>query len=157
LGGVRVLALALVAAWSLGVAPPFSSGAASGLFENPRLGYTLGIPPGWQASVRPADAVAVITSLPVPNRNDNPERIRMQQGGVYIWIGEYRDVRTSGVPRRPTRIQLGERQAYACGFGEGYMLYFTDHRRLIQAFVKLGPSTGKRTALAVLNSLRVTQ
>jgi hypothetical protein len=44
----------------------------------------------------------------------------------------------------------------ACGFGEGYMLYFTDHGRLLQVFVKFGPSTGKRTALAVLNSLRVT-
>jgi hypothetical protein len=33
---------------------------------------------------------------------------------------------------------------------------FCDHGRLLQVFVKFGPSTGKRTALAVLNSLRVT-
>jgi hypothetical protein len=154
--GVRALPLVFVAGWSRGVAPPLGSGTPSRLFENPRLGYTLRTPAGWQASVRPADAVAVITSLPVPNRNDNPERIQLAHGGVYIWIAEYRAVRTSGIPRRPTRIQLGEKQTHACGFGDGYMLTFVDHRRLIQVFVKLGPSTGKRTALAVLNSLRVT-
>jgi hypothetical protein len=152
---VRLLALVLVAAGALGVPPPLGSGTASAFFESPRLGYTLRVPAGWQASVRPADDVAVITSLPVSNRNDNPERIRLLHGGVYIWIAEYRGVRASGVPRRPTRIQFGMKQAHSCGFGDGYMLYFTDHRRLIQAFVKLGPSTGERTALAVLNSLRV--
>lgn len=146
----------LVAAWSLGVAPPLGSGAPSALFENPRLGHTLRIPVGWQASMRPADGVTVITSLPVLNRNDNPERIRLPRGGVYVWIFEYRSVRVSGVPRRPIRIDLGEKQMHACGFGEGYMLYFTDHGRLLQVFVKFGPSTGKRTVLAVLNSLRVT-
>jgi hypothetical protein len=153
---MRLLALVLGAA-ALGVPPPLGSSTASTLFESPRLGYRLRTPARWQASVRPADAVAVITSLPVPNRNDNPELIRLPHGGVYIWIAEYRGVHASGVPRRPTRIQLGMKQAHSCGFGDGHMLYFTDHRRLIQAFVKLGPSTGERTALAVLNSLRVTR
>jgi hypothetical protein len=145
----------LVAA--LSVPPQLAPGAASALFESPRLGYTLRTPAGWQASVRPADAVAVITSLPIPNRNDNPERIRLPQGGVYIWIAEYRGIRATGIPRRPVRIQLGQKRAHACGFGNGYMLNFTDHGRLLQVFVKLGSATEKRTALAVLNSLRVMQ
>jgi hypothetical protein len=78
------------------------------------------------------------------------------RGGVYIWIFAYRGVRVSGVPRRPIRIDLGEKQMHACGFGEGYMLYSRTTAWLLQVFVKFGPSTGKRTALAVLNSLRVT-
>jgi len=37
------------------------------------------------------------------------------------------------------------------------MLRFRDRGRLLQAFVKLGPSAGGRDALAVLNSLRATK
>jgi len=151
---MRLLALVPLAA-ALAVPPPPGSGTTSALFESPRLGYTLRIPAGWQASVRPGDAVAVITSLQVPNRNDNPERIRLPHGGVYIWIAKYRGIRASGVPRRPTRIQLREEQAHSCGFGNGDMRYFMDHGRLIQLFVKLAPFTSKHTAGAVLNSLRV--
>jgi hypothetical protein len=154
---VRLLALVVVTAAALGVPTSLGSGTASNLFESPRLGYTLRTPAGWQASVRPADDVAVITSLPISNRNDNPERIRLPHGGVYIWIAEYRRVRATRISRRPVRIQLGEKRAHACGFGDGYMLNFTDYGRLLQVFVKLGPSTGKRTALSVLNSLRVTR
>jgi hypothetical protein len=37
------------------------------------------------------------------------------------------------------------------------MLHFRDRGRVLQAFVKLGPSTGGRDALGILNSLRVTK
>ena len=154
---MRVLVLGLALAASLSFAQPVGSWGASGVFENPRLGYTLRIPAGWQASVRSADDAAVITSLPVPNRHDNPERIRLPRHGVYIWIFDYGRVRGSGFSPRPVRIRLREKQMHECGFGEGYMLRFTEQGRLMQAFVKLGPATGKSTALAVLNSLRVTK
>jgi hypothetical protein len=156
--GVRLIALGLVvlaASW-IGVARPADSAAASRLFESPRLGYTLRTPSSWEASVRPGDEdVTVITSLRVPNRNDNPERIGLRRGGVYIWIAEYRGVPMIGIPRRAAGIQLGEKRAHACGFGEGYMLRFADHGRLIQAFIKLGPFASEGAALAVLNSLQI--
>ena len=48
--------------------------------------------------------------------------------------------------RRPTRIELGDKQVHSCGFGEGYMIRFTDHGQLIQAFVRLGSSWKGRRA-----------
>jgi hypothetical protein len=153
---VRVVALVLVVAGSLTIAPPVRSDAASRVFGSPSLGYTLRTPTGWLASIRVPDGAVVVTSLAVPNRNDNPERIRLPRGGVYIWIADWGRVGGDGFPRRPTRIELGEKQVHSCGFGEGYMIRFRDHGQLIQAFVRLGPSTGKGAALAVLNSLRVT-
>jgi hypothetical protein len=147
----------LVVAGALAFSPCLGSGGASVGFGNPRLAYTLRIPAGWKASVRRVDGVTLITSLPVPNRNDNPERIRLRRGGVYIWIADYGPVTSSGVRPRPNRIELGNKSGHACGFGEGYMLHFTDKGRLLQIFVKLGPATSTRTARAVLNSLRVTR
>jgi hypothetical protein len=153
---MKAVAVTLTVAWSLAASPSLGSSVTSTRFEHPRDGYGLRLPAGWRASVRQVDDVMVITSLPVPNRNDNPERIQLPRGGVYIWIAEYRGVRPSGIPRRPARIQLGEKRAHACGFGEGYMLHFTDRGRLLQVFVKLGPVTDTSRALGVLDSLRVT-
>jgi hypothetical protein len=76
-------------------------------------------------------------------------------GGVYIWIFDYGRLPANSVPARPARIQLGERRMHACGFGEGYSLDFEDHGDAIHIFVKLGPWTGVRGVLEVLNSLRV--
>jgi hypothetical protein len=146
--------LVLVAAGSLGVSPSVDSSVALVRFENPHLGHTLGIPAGWTASIRPADGATVVTSSGVSNRNDNPERIWLSHGGVYVLIFDYGRVRARGVAPRPARIQLGEKSTHSCGFGEGYMLNFTDHGTLLQVFVKLGQSTSTSTVLAVLNSLR---
>jgi hypothetical protein len=152
---VKALVLALVVAWSVGAPSSLGSGVASDRFENQRLGHTLLVPSDWQGSVRPKDGVTVITSLPVPNRNDNPERIRLSRGDVYIWIFDYGPVLASGSPARPARIELGKKRMHSCGFGEGYSLHFRDRGDLVQVFVKLGPFTGKQAVLAVLNSLRV--
>jgi hypothetical protein len=152
---VRVVALVLIVAGSLTTAPTVRSDAASRMFGSPSLGYTLRTPTGWQASIRVPDGAVVVTSLAVPNRNDNPERIRLPRGGIYMLIFDWGRVR-GGFPQRPTWIELGDKQMHSCGFGEGYMIRFRDHDQLIQAFVRLAPSTGKGAALAVLNSLRVS-
>ena len=151
---MRTIALVLFAISLLGVGGVPSSSGASRLYENQALDYTLRLPSGWKASLR-AYGGAVITSVPVPNRNDNPERIRLPRGGVYIWVFEYRGVRTTGISRRQDGIGLGEKRMHSCGFGEGYMVRFTDRGRLIQAFVKLGPSTDTQAALAVLRTVRM--
>jgi hypothetical protein len=153
---VKFLALALVMAGLVGVGSPSGSAASSPLYKNRVLDFTLRVPPGWKASVR-AYGGAVITSVPVPNRNGNPERIRLPRGGVYIWVFEYRGARTTGIPRRRNGVRLGAKRVHSCGFGEGYMVRFTDRGQLIQAFVKLGPQTGARAALDVLQSVRVTR
>jgi hypothetical protein len=152
---MKAAAVTLTVAWSLAASPSLGSGVTSTRFEHPRDGYGLRLPAGWRASVRQVDDVMVITSLAVPNRNDNPERVHPPRGGVYMWLVEYRGVRAGGIPRRPTRIRLGAKRMHSCGFGEGYMLRFNDHGRLLQVFVKLGPATLADTALAVLDSLRV--
>jgi hypothetical protein len=154
-GGVKLFLIMLVTGSALAVSPSVGSGVVSHRFENPHLSYTLRIPVGWKATVRREGGVAVVTSLPVPNRNDNPERVPLARGGAYIWISDYGRVRSNGIGSRPAQIQLGEKSSHACGFGEGYMLNFTDHQRLLQIFVKVGPSTDTRSVLAVLNSLQV--
>jgi hypothetical protein len=152
---VRIALLVLVAALAAGVSPSVRSSVTSVRFESPRLDYTLRVPAGWKASVRPEDGTAVVTSPSIPNRNGNPERIRLPRTGVYIWIGEYGRVRSSGVESRPARIRLGEKRSHACGFGEGYMLRFSDHGRLLQVFVKVGTAADLPSVLSLLNSLEV--
>jgi hypothetical protein len=148
------LVVVLLVTLSLSAASASVSSAASRLYANPGLDFTLRTPSRWEASARLYGG-AVVTSVAVPNRNDNPERIRLPPGGVYIWVFEYRGARTEGIPRRQDGVRLGEKRAHSCGFGEGYMVRFTDRGQLIQAFVKLGPSADGRAALAVLRSLRV--
>jgi hypothetical protein len=104
----------------------------------------------------PANGVTVITSVAVPNRNDNPERIALPSGGVYIWIFEYGRVH-GDFPRRPRTIELGTEEMHTCGFGEGYMVLFKDHGRLLQIFVRLGSHADQSLVLEVLDSLRVTR
>lgn len=148
--------LPLAVAWLLSSPAPLGYGQTWTTFANPRLGHTVRLPPGWRATVRPADGVTVITSVPVPSRNDNPERIALTGGGVYIWIFDYGRVR-GDFPRRPGRIELGTVEMHTCGFGEGYMVLFRDHGRLLQIFVKLGSHADRGVALAVLDGLRVTR
>jgi hypothetical protein len=154
---VKTLAIAPLAAACLLASPaPVGYGQTWRTFANPRLGHTLRIPPDWRATVHPASGVTVITSVAVPNRNDNPERIALPSGGVYIWIFEYG--RAHGdFPRRRGRIGLGTEEMHTCGFGEGYMVLFKDHGRLFQIFVKLGPRADQSVLLEVLDSLRVTR
>jgi hypothetical protein len=145
---VRAFALVLFVTWSLGVP------AVPQLYDSAGVDFTLRIPLGWKASLRRSGGV-VVTSVPVRNRDDNPERIQLPRGGVYVWVFGYRGVRATGIPPRQKGIRLGEKQVHSCGFGEGYMVRFTDRGRLIQAFVKLGPAAGTEAALAVLESVRV--
>jgi len=157
IAGVKTFALAPVAvAWLLAAPTSVGSGQVWSTFENPRLGHTLRIPPGWRASVQPADGVTVITSVAVLNRNDNPERIKLPRGGVYVWIFDYGRV-FGDFSSRPTQIELGREEMHSCGFGEGYALHFRDHGQLLQVFVKLGPHAARGIVLAVLNSIRMTK
>jgi hypothetical protein len=146
----------LAVAWLLASPAPVGYGQTWTMFANPRLGHTVRLPPGWRATVRPADGVTVITSIPVLNRNDSPERIALTSGGVYIWIFDYGRVR-GDFPRRPSRIELGTSAMHTCGFGDGYMVRFRGHGRLLQIFVKLGSRADPGVVLAVLDSLRVTR
>jgi hypothetical protein len=153
---VKHLALvAMAVTWPLAAPMNVSPGQIMSTFENPRLGHTLRIPQGWHASVRPADGVTVITSIAVPNRNDNPERIKLPSGGVYVWVFDYGRV-SGDFPARPSRMKLGREEMHECGFGEGYALHFKDHGQVIHVFVKLGPHADRGTVLSVVNSLRVT-
>jgi hypothetical protein len=155
--GVKTLALAPVAvAWLLAAPTTVGSGQIWSTFDNPRLGHTLRIPPGWRASTRPADGVTVITSVAAPNRNDNPDRITLPRAGVYVSIFDYGRV-SGDFPPLPSRIELGKEEMHTCGFGEGYALHFRDHGRLLDVFVKLGPHADRDIVLAVLNSLRLTK
>ena len=155
---MKSFALSLAVLWSLVLPAAPSSGLVWRNFEDARVAYTLRLPPGWHATVSPTlqRGATVITSAPVADRNDSPERVRLRPGGVYIWIFDYGPVR-GDFPERPGRLRLGRKEVHSCGFGEGYMLYFRDRGRVLQAFVRLGPSTGGRDALAILNSLRVTK
>jgi hypothetical protein len=151
---VKSVALAAVLVGWLSTMPTsVGSGQIWRSFENPRLDHKLRIPPTWRPSVRPADGVSVITSVAVPNRNDNPERIKLPRGGVSIWIFDYGRV-SGDVPARPRRIELGREEIHSCGFGEGYAPSFRDHGRLFHVFVKLGPYANRAVVLAVLNSIR---
>ena len=129
-------------------------GHAWSQFADASIAYTLRLPPGWQATV--SHGAAIVTSTAVANRDANPERIRLPRGGAYLRILDYGRIR-GAVPPRPRQIDLGPTETHACGYGEGYLVSFRDHGRVIQAFVKLGPRTGERTAVAVLNSLHVTK
>jgi hypothetical protein len=146
--------LAAAAVWSLAAPAAPGSGVVLGRFHAARVAYTLRLPPGWHATVH--HRAALITSGPVPNVYDNPERVRLPRGGVYVWIFDYGRIR-GDFPARPGQLHLGTKQFHTCGFGEGYMLRFRNRGRVLQAFVKLGPAAGGRDALAVLNSLRVTK
>ena len=143
----------MLALAALLIALPVPGGAWSE-FADARLAYTLRLPTGWHATV--SHGAAIITSVPVANRYANPEMVRLPRGGAYIRILDYGRIR-GAVPPRPAQIELGRKETHACGYGEGYLLGFRDRGRVIQAFVKLGPRTGGRAALAVLNSLRGTK
>ena len=151
---MKALALTAAAVWSLAAPVAPDSGLVWGRFGDARVAHTLRIPPGWHATVH--RRAALITSVPVANLYDNPEQVRLPRGGVYVWIFDYGRL-PGDVPDRPGRLRLGKKEFHTCGFGEGYMLRFRDRGRLLQAFVKLGPSAGGRDALAVLNSLRATK
>ena len=154
---VKTLAVVpLAVAWLLASPTHVGYGQTWTTFSNPRLGHTLRLPRDWRASVRPADGATVITSVPVRSRNDNPERIPLTSDGVYIWIFDYGRVR-GDFPARPARIKLGTLEIHTCGFGEGYMVLFRDHGRLVQIFVKLGSQADRGVALGVLDGLRVTR
>jgi hypothetical protein len=152
---VKPLALVASALWSLAAPVAPDSGLVWDRFEDARVAYTLRIPPGWHATVH--HGATLVTSVPVEDRYDNPERVRLPRGGFYLWIFDYGRIPGGDLPRRRDRLQLGRKEMHSCGFGEGYMLHFRDRGRMLQAFVKLGPFTGGREALAVLNSLRVTK
>jgi hypothetical protein len=150
---VKTLTLAAAAVWSLAAPVAPGSGLVWDRFVDARVAYTLRLPRGWHATV--LHGGTVITSVPVANVYDNPERVRLPRGGAYVWIFDYGRLR-GDFPERPERFQLGRREAHSCGFGEGYMLHFRDRGHVLQVFVKLGPSAEGRSALAVLDSLRVT-
>jgi hypothetical protein len=150
---VKALALAAATAWSLAVPVFPNSGLLWDRFEDARVAYTLRLPPGWEATV--LHGTTIVTSVPVADRYANPERIRLPHGGVYVWIFDYGQV-PGYFPARPARLALGREKAHGCGFGEGYSLRFRDRSHLLQVFVKLGPQTGERMVLSVLDSLSVT-
>jgi hypothetical protein len=150
---VKALALAVATAWSLAVPAAQDAGLVWGRFADARVAYTLRLPPGWQATV--LHGTTVVTSIPVADRYANPERIRLPHGGLYVWIFDYGRV-PGDFPARPARLALGRQKAHGCGFGEGYSLRFSDRGHLLQVFVKLGPQTGERMVLSVLDSLSVT-
>jgi hypothetical protein len=128
---VKLLALAAVCSLAIPAAP-------GSRFVDARVAYTLWIPPGWHAVV-----------------DHGATRITSRDGG-YVWVFDYGRI-PGDFPERPDRLELGRKEVHGCGFGEGYMLHFRDQGRLLQAFVRLGPSTEEHDALTLLNSLRVTK
>ncbi len=152
---MKAVVLALAVAWPLVVPAAPDSGLVWSRFHDARVGYTLRIPPDWNATVH--HGATIVSSVRLHNRYDSPERIRLPRGSVYIKIFDYGPVEGDVFESRSGHLELGRKEVHTCGFGEGYMLRFRDRGRAIQAFVKLGPWASGRDALAVLNSLRVTK
>jgi len=154
---VKTVALALALSWSLAAAAPLDSGRDWGHFRNRAAGHELRVPPGWHTYAR--HGVTVISSQPLPRPEKMPAELWLGRRSTYIRIDQTATKAYAGdEPARPERFtELPPAQGYDCGFGEGHAVLWRERGFHLHAFVRLGRGADGRTALAVLNTVRVTK
>jgi hypothetical protein len=153
---VKVVALVVAIACPLAAAAPLDSGRDWGHFRNPAAGHELRVPPGWLAYE--VYGVTIVSARPLANPEASPADVKLHRGDVYLRIDQTATkVYAGDEPARPERFaKLPPAQGYDCGFGHGHALLFRERGYHVHAFVRL-EGGGDRTALAILNTLRVTK
>ena len=125
--------------------------------ENEAGGHELRVPSGWHAYVR--EGVTIVASRGLGRPQGAPFQVRLRPGDVYLWLDQSPTKAYAGTERaRPAWFaSLPPAQSYDCGFGEGHKLLWRERGVHVHAFVRLGPRTSPAAALAVLNTVRITQ
>lgn len=153
---MRVVALVVVLAGALAAAAPLDSGREWGHFRNRAVGHELRVPPGWRAYQ--VYGVTIVSSRALADPKASPADVKLRRGDVYLRIDQTATKAYAGdEPARPERFtELPRARGYDCGFGHGHALLFRERGYHFHAFVRLEGGSG-RTALAILNTLRVTK
>lgn len=126
-------------------------------FENAVHGHTVVLPQGWQARLKPDDAMTVASTYRVrdPSRIDEVQ----PRGGARLWLLSYgRMACPAGATRLGQPITLGERSSFE-GMREGYSVTFCRGGHVFQALVKVGAVVSDRRlaeVVSVLESVRLT-
>ncbi len=126
-------------------------------FENTVHGHTLLLPSGWQARMRPEDAMTSAASYRVRDLSRIDEV--PPHGGARLWLLSYgRMACPAGAAPSSQPISLGELSSFE-GMREGYNVTFCRGEHVFQALVKVGAGV-KAARLAdvvsVLESVRLT-
>jgi protein MpaA len=143
--------LALIAAIALG------GGGAPERFENTVHGHSVLLPAGWQARLKPGDAMTSAATYRVRDLNRIDEV--PPRGAARLWLLSYGQMACPvGATRSGERISLGRLSSFE-GMREGYNLSFCRGGHVFQALIKVGAGV-KAARLAevvsVLESVRLT-
>lgn len=151
---MKPLGLALVLAWPLATPGGLDSARDWDHFVNRTAGHALRIPPGYHTYV--VAGSTIVFSRPV-NPRTMPAQLRLQHGDVYLRVDQTPTKAYAGDERPRPFESLGPERDHDCGFGSGHQLLWREPGSFLMAFVRLGGRTGGDDALAIVNSLRVTE
>jgi protein MpaA len=153
-----LVSLLLSLAWA-GAAPSATDlGQQWGTLRNDVTGHSVRVPPGWFAAVRADDGTTIVGSRPIADVGRSPGTIRLRSRDTFVWIFQYRGMKVfaGDEPARPRRFRLPPRGSYDCGYGDGHRLLFSERGQRFHVFVRRGEGASERTALRILDSLRLT-